>query len=190
MGADPRTDLASEIARLEASIERAAASTEMTLAHHPAAELGRQLAALRDRVARAKAHSEDPGAVRAELATLLFFARTLEADASSWRATAEEQTEALERDRLAARREQARLAAEHATLARHRDALQATILQTAARMAQQNRGECRRTVPVITLGEGLTVCSVTVSWPRRWFRLGAYWLVTLNRSQDLLVRRE
>ena len=41
------------------------------------------------------------------------------------------------------------------SLRERRDALQSTILQTAARMAQQNRGECRRTLPVFTLGEGL-----------------------------------
>ncbi len=190
MGADPRSDLAAEIARLEASIDRAAAATEITLAHHPTAELSRQLGALRDRVARAKDHSADPGALHAELATLLFFAQTLQADADDWRAEAEQQIAALERTRLVARRERARSAAEREKLVRRRDALQSTILQTAARMAQQNRGECRRTVPVVTLGDGLTVCSVTVSYPRRWFRLGAYWLVTLSHSQDVLVRRE
>ena len=81
-------------------------------------------------------------------------------------------------------------AAELDELARRRDDLQLTILQTAVRMAQQNRGECRRTLPVFTLGEGLTVCSVSVSRPRRWFRFAEYWLVTLNRSHDVLIRRE
>jgi hypothetical protein len=43
---------------------------------------------------------------------------------------------------------------------------------------------------VISLGEGLTVCSVSVSCRRRWWRLAEHWLVTLSRSHDVLVRRE
>jgi hypothetical protein len=83
------------------------------------------------------------------------------------------------------------LAAQRAQLARRRDGLEFTIGQTAARMARQNGGECRRTLPVFTLGEGLTVCSVSVSWPRRGFRFAKRWLVTLNGAHDdVLVRRE
>lgn len=204
MGADPPTSLASEIARLDASIEDAARVAEIALAGHPAAseddgarslpaqhtELCRQLAALRERVALAKRRSDDPRALRAELATLLSFAGTLQSDAERWRSAVRDRSEELERDRIAERREHARLAFEREELALHRDALQSTILQTAARMAQQNRAEWRRTMPVITLGDGLTVCSVSVFRPRRWFRFAAYWLVTLNRSHDVLVRRE
>lgn len=204
MGADPGTSLASELTRLAASIDRAAAATEIALGGDTPAladdgpsslraehqELCRQLSALRERVAVAKQRGEDPRALRAELATLSFFATTLRADAENWRSALQDRTEELERDRVAARREQARLAAEREQLLVRREALQSTILQTAARMAQQNRGECRRTLPVFTLGEGLTVCSVSVSRPGRWFRFAAYWLVTLNRSHDVLVRRE
>jgi hypothetical protein len=74
---------------------------------------------------------------------------------------------------------------------RRRAALEFTIGQTAGRIARQNGGECRRTVPVFTLGEGLTVCSVSVSWPSRGFRCAKRWLVTLNASRNaVLVRRE
>ena len=204
MGADPQSNLVGEIARLEASIDRIAAATENVLAvDRPARaddgsrplpaeheELCRQLEALRERVALAADRNEDPPALRAELATLLSFARTLQADADHWRSALDDRARELERQRTAARREQERSAAELDELARRRDDLQLTILQTAVRMAQQNRGECRRTLPVFTLGEGLTVCSVSVSRPRRWFRFAEYWLVTLNRSHDVLIRRE
>jgi len=204
MGIDSETNVVSEIAQLEVSIDRAAVATEIALAdHHPAraddgqrssvaehSELCRQLAELGERVALAKHRNEDPRSLRAELATLLFFARTLQADADKWVSAIEEECEGLERIRIDERRDQAGSAAEREKLARRRDALQSTILQTAARVAQQNRGECRRTVPVFTLGEGLTVCSVSVSCPSRWFRFGAHWLVTLNRSHEVLVRRE
>lgn len=204
MSTDPRINLVSEIARLEVAIDRAAVATENTLTGCPPAseddgprspqaehkELCRQLAALRKRVALAKHRNEDAGALRAELATLLSFARTLQADADDWRSRLEDQAEALERIRIAARQEQARLDGERETLARRRDALQSTILQTAARMAQQNRGEWRRTIPVFTVGEGLTVCSVSVSCPRRGLRFSGRWLVTLNRSHHVLVRPE
>jgi hypothetical protein len=204
VGADPQSNLVGEIARLEASIDRIAAATENALAgDRPARaddgsgplpaeheELRRQLEALRERVALAADRNEDPPALRAELATLLSFARTLQADADDWRSALDDRTREVERQRAAARREQERSAAELDELARRRDDLQLTILQTAVRMAQQNRGECRRTLPVFTLGEGLTVCSVSVSRPRRWFRFAEYWLVTLNRSHDVLIRRE
>jgi hypothetical protein len=203
MGAEPQTKLVSEIAQLRLSIDCAAAATEITLAAHtptsgdddlrsPFAqheELCRQLAALRERAALAECRNEGPQALRAELATLLFFARTLRGDADSWRSTLEDQIKELERRRAAARRERERLAAEREKLVRHRDALQLTILQTARRVAE-DRGECRKTLPVFTLDEGLTVCSVSVSCPRRGLRFAKQWLVTLNGSRDLLVRRE
>ena len=204
MGADAHIDLVSDIAGLNVSIDRAASATEFTLAVHPPGsgggdrrwpgaeqkELRRQLAALRERVALAQSRSEGPRALRAELATWLSFARTLQADADHWRSALEQTNEELERARSAARRERDRLAADREKLVRRRDALQSRILQTAARMAQQHCGECRRTIPVFTLGDGLTVCSVSVSCPRRGLRLAKQWLVTLSRSHDVLVRRE
>ena len=204
MAAEPQTSAVSEIARLRAAIDRAAAATEVTVAGHPPAssdddarslpaehnELSRQLEALRERVALAEGRNEGPLALRAELATLLFFARTLQADADRWRSEGEERAKELRRQRAAASKERENSVAEREKLARRRDALQLTILQTAARMAQQSRGECRRTVPVFTLGEGLTVCSVSVSCPRRRLRFAKQWLVTLTRSHDVLVRRE
>jgi hypothetical protein len=190
VGADPESHIVGEIASLKASIDSAAAATETTLAQAPDTELSRQLAALRERVAVAEQRNEGAPALRAELATLLFFARTLKADADRWRSALEHRAEMLEQQKAAARRDQERLVVERERLARRRDALQSTILQTAARMAQQNRAECRRTLPVFTLADGLTVCSVSVSRPGRWFRLAEYWLVTLNRSQDVLVRRD
>ncbi|MBV9808778.1 MAG: hypothetical protein JO286_16455 [Solirubrobacterales bacterium] len=204
MGADPHSDLVCDIAELTVSIDRAATATEIALSAHPPRsvdddppsppaqqkELRRQLAALRERVAVAQARSEGPRALRAELATLLFFARTLQADAGHWRSALEQSNEELERRGAAARQERERLTAERETLVRRRDALQSRILQTAARMAQQHYGECRRTIPVFTLGDGLTVCSVSVSCPRRGLRFPKQWLVTLSRSHDVLVRRE
>ena len=208
LGADLQTNLFSEVARLKVAIDRAAVATEITLAGHPAAcadedsrsasaeheELCRQLGALRERVAVAEDRNEGPRALQAELATLLFFARTLQADADNWRSALDRRIKQLDQERerhtATARRERESLVAEREKLARRRDALQLTILQTAARLAQQYRGECRRTVPVRTLGEGLTVCSVSVSCPRRGLRFAKQWLVTLTLSHDLLVRRE
>lgn len=204
MGAEPQTSAVSEIAALRAEIDLAAAATEVTLAgHRPASadddqrfppaqreELCRQLAALRERVALAEDRNEGPGALRAELATLLFFARTLQADADGWRLAGEQRDKELQRQRAAARQERESQAAARERLARRRDALQLTVLQTAACVAEQYRGECRRTVPVFTLGEGLTVCSVSVSCPRRGLRFAKLWLVTLTGSHDVLVRRE
>ena len=90
---------------------------------------------------------------------------------------------------MAAERE--RLVAERETLARRRDGLQLSIVQTAARMVQRDGGEWRRTLPVFTLDEGLTVCSVAVSCPRRGLRFPKQWLVTLNRTRDdVTIRRE
>jgi hypothetical protein len=179
VGVHSQTDLVSDIARLTVSIDRAAAATEIALTGRlpmsgdgdpPSPlvehrELCRQLAALRDNVARAQYGSEEPRALRAELATLVFFAETLQADADTWRASLEQRIKELERQRAAERQERERLAAQRAQLVRRRDVLELTIGQTAARMARQKGGECRRTIPVFTLGEGLTVCSVSVSWP-------------------------
>lgn len=200
MGADPQTDdVVSEVDRLRVSIDRAAAAIEIAIACTAPApadddpehtELRRQLAALRERVAQAERRNEGPQALRAELATLLCFARTLEADADRRRSALEEQTKQHERLQSAAREQRASRAAEREKLVRHRDALQSTILQTGARMAQQYRGECRRSIPVRTLGEGLTVCSVSVSCPRRGLRFAKQWLVTLTLSHDVLVIRE
>lgn len=205
VGVYSQTDLFCDIARLTVSIDRAAAATEIALTERlPVSgdgdprsplvehkELCRQLAALCDRVARAQHGSEGPRALRAELATLAFFAETLQTDADTWRGALKQRIRELERQRAAERQERERLAAQRAQLVRRRDALEFTIGQTAARMARQNGGECRRTVPVFTLGEGLTVCSVSVSSPRRGFRFAKRWLVTLNGSRDdLLIRRE
>jgi hypothetical protein len=194
VGADLQTVLASEIAQLGISIDHVAATTEALLAGQPPEaehrELSRQLTALRERVHLAKERHDDPAELRAELATLSCFARTLQADAEEWRAVLAKRAAELERKKVAAHAEEERLALAREDLAKRREALQSTILQTAARMAQQTRGECRRTLPVFTLGDGLTVCSVSVAYPRRGFRLAGHWLVTLGHSHDVLVRRE
>ncbi|HKO27183.1 MAG TPA: hypothetical protein VJU80_06970, partial [Solirubrobacteraceae bacterium] len=171
-----------------------ALATEIILEGHPPEtehqELWRQLCALRERVALAHRRHDDPVALRAELATLLCFARTLQADTENWRSALADRARELERRQAAVRRERQRLDLERENLVQRRETLQSTILQTAARMAQETRGECRRTLPVITLGEGLTVCSVSVSFPRRGLRLAGQRLVTLGRSHNVLVRRE
>lgn len=198
-------EVVSEIARLKASIDRAATATEVTLVGRPGTsegddrrsplverkELCRQLAALRERVAVAEQGDQDPVALRAELATLLFFAKTLQADADEWRSTLERRIKELEWQRTAARWELERLTAGREMLVRRRAALQSRIVHTAARIAQRDGGESRRTLPVFTLGEGLTVCSVSVCCPRHGLRVPRHWLVTLNNSRDdVLVRRE
>jgi chromosome segregation ATPase len=211
MRVDLETDLASDIARLRASIDHATSATEDALTAQPPAyaddepnlplaqhaELCRQLAALRQRASVAESANEDSRALRAELATLLFFATTLRADTEDWLANLEHEMkelerrrEELERQRAAARRERERLAAEREKLVRQRDALRSRIFQTAGAMAQQNRGECRKTLPVFTLDEGLTLCSVAVSCRRRGLRFSKRWLVTLNGAHDVLVTRE
>lgn len=205
MGVETQTDVVSEVARLRFSIDRAAAATEMMLARQlptpeeddprsPLAEhkeLSRQLAALRERVARAEPGTEGPRALRAELATLLFFAEVLRGDAAEWRSTVEERIRQLELRRAAARRERERLAAEREKLLQRRDALWSGIVQTAGRMAAQDSGECRTTVPVFRLGDGLTVCSMSVSCPGKGLRFAKRWLVTLNDStDDVTVRRD
>ena len=205
MGVESDNDVVSEIARLRVSIDRVAAASELTLTDAPSTsddddsrpplaehrELCRQLAAVRERVALADDRNEGPRALRAELATLLFFVNTLQADTDSWCSTLGERINELERQRIAARRERERLAAERERLVRCRDALQLRIGQTAARIAQLDTGECRKTLPISQLGDGLAVCSVSVSCPRKGLRFAKRWLVTLNDSRDdVLVRRE
>lgn len=199
-----QTHVVFEIARLRVSIGREAAAVDKTLNDHPSTpdddyprwgwvehkELSRQLAALHEHVARAPSRSQDQPDLRAEFATLLSFANTLRTDAEAWRAAFEDGLKELERQETAAREERERLAAERETLVRRRDALQFTIDETAECLAQENGGDCRRTLPVFRLGEALTVCSVAVLSPRRWFRFQPHWLVTLNDSRDQVrVRR-
>lgn len=199
-----QTHVVSEIARLRVSIGREAAAVDKTLNDHPSAsdddyprwgwvehkELCRQLAALREYVARARSRSQDQRELRAEFATLLCFAKTLRTDAETWRAALKDGLKERERNETAAREERERLAAEREALMRRRDALQSTIHETAGRIAQKNGGDCRNTLPVFRLGEALTVCSVVVLSTRKRFRSQAPWLVTLNDSRDQVrVRR-
>lgn len=201
---DAQTHVVSEIGRLRVLIGREAAAADKTLNDHPSAsdddyprsgwaehkELNRQLNALHEHAARAPSRNQDERALRAEFATLLFFAKTLRTDAETWRAALEDGLKEREREEAAAREERERLAAERETRVRRRDALQSTIDETAGRLAQQSGGDCRRTLPVFRLGEALTVCSVAVLSPRRWFRFQQHWLVTLNDSRDQVrVRR-
>jgi chromosome segregation ATPase len=201
---DAQTHVVSEIARLRVSIDREAVAVDKTLNSHPSTseddyprwgwvehkELSRQLGALHERVVRARSRSQDQLALRAELATLLSFAKTLRTDAETWRAAFEDGLKELERQETVARQERERLAAEREALMRRRDALQFAIDETAGRIAQENGGDCRRTLPVFRLGEALTVCSVTVLSPRKGFRSRKCWRVTLNDSRDWVrVRR-
>ena len=193
----------SELAWLRVSIGREAAAVDNALNDHPSAsdndyprwgwvehrELSRQLDALHGHVARAPFRTRDQLDLRAELATLLPFAKTLRTDAEAWRAALADGLDEVERAEAAAREERERLAAEREALIRRRDALQFTIDQTAGRIAQESGGDCRRTLPLFRLGEALTVCSVAVLSPRRWFRFQKDWLVTLNDSREVRVRR-
>ena len=195
--------LVSELAWLRVSIGREAAAVDNALNDHPSAsdndyprwgwvehrELSRQLDALHGHVARAPFRTRDQLDLRAELATLLPFAKTLRTDAEAWRAALADGLDEVERAEAAAREERERLAAEREALIRRRDALQFTIDQTAGRIAQESGGDCRRTLPLFRLGEALTVCSVAVLSPRRWFRFQKDWLVTLNDSREVRVRR-
>jgi chromosome segregation ATPase len=201
---DPQITLDREVAELGASIDGQVAAI-VTALGHPATgsegsdpadqlaehrELVRQLGVLRERVAQARAQIGDPRELRAELATLLFFAQTLRSDAESLRARLREELEELARERRAARLRRERLVAEREDALRRRDALQARIVQAAETVARGDRTECRRTVPVITFGEGLTVCSIGVRTPKRRFRVRQFWLVTLTDTRDdVLVRR-
>ena len=197
------TDLRAEIAELQAVIAREADATDGLLRGHllcardmePASrpteltELDRQLSALRARVSRALRREEGRLSLRAELATLLSFAKTLRADSEACRTAYEEALRGIERQEQEARAERERLAAERGALVRRRDALQAQIDQTAASMARDAGGESRRTVPVLRLAAGVTVCSSIVVCPRRRFRYDERWLVTLNDTRHHVVIR-
>jgi hypothetical protein len=202
VGTDPRANVAADIAALDASIQSDATAAESALrraltssqgdtARTPPEheELCRQLAALRDRVARAREQLSDPRALRAELATLGFFAQMLRADAGRWQARAHEALAELARREAVIRREQELLVAEREELLRRRDALQAEIERTAAEMANGKHGECRHTVPVIQFADAVTVSSITVSTPRRLFRAMRLWLVTLSEDRDSVLIR-
>jgi hypothetical protein len=193
------TQLDCEIARLRLAIGREATAVGEALTHDPSSsdghgtqhtELSRQLRALHEHVAQAPSRSEDQRDLRADLATLLSFAKTLRTDAEAWRAALEAELKALERQQAAALEARKRLAAERETLKRRRDALQFTIDETAGRIAHDYGGDCRCTLPVFRLDEAVSVCSVAVLSPRRWPRLQQYWLVTLNDARDhVQVRR-
>jgi hypothetical protein len=200
---DPGETVCSEISRLRAEIGRVEAATETSLVPSPSwrkcqrsgfaerRELCRQLSALRQHVATARSCIQDPWELRAELATLLSFGKTLHGDALTWRAAREEAVRELERRQAAARREWERLAPQRRELARRRDALQLSIDETARRLMQAHGGEARRTPPVFAFAEGITVCSVSVAGPRSPLRPWKRWLVTFNESRDgARVRRQ
>ena len=206
LGSD--SDLARDIARLAAAIASEASSIDRTLGEHPCTlpggdllwsgqtqhvELRRQLGALRASVAQAQARSEgDATLLRAELATLLSFAKTLAADSITWRADFEAGLRELERREAAAHAQRERLTAEREALISRRDALQANIDRAARLIAAETGGECRRTVPCIALGERVTVVSQWVLCPRTGLRSEKHWLVTLagaDAGDQVLVRR-
>jgi hypothetical protein len=198
-----QTDLHAEIASLRGAIDREADATDGLLREHllgardaepgsmstELTELDRQLRALRARVARALSRDEGGVSLRAELATLLFFAQTLRSDAEACRAAFLEALRGVQRREQEARAERERLAAERGALVRRRDVLQEQIDETAARIASDLGGDCRRTVPVLTLAAGITVCSTIVICPRRRFRSDERWLVTLNDTRQVVIRR-
>lgn len=146
-------DLGAEIAALQAAIDREADATDSLLRGHllcardvepgsgptELTELDRQLSALRARVARALCRDEGRLSLRAELATLLFFAKTLRADAEACRAAFEEALRGIERREQEARAERERLAAERGALVRRRDALQAVRPAAAPSPSQSER---------------------------------------------------
>lgn len=202
MPVEPQTDLPAEIAALRAAIDGEAEATGGLLsdpllsrdAGAPSGpteltELDRQLDALRECVARALRRDDGPVSLRAELATLLAFAKTLRADAEACREAFEEARRGDDRREQEARAERERLAAERGASVRRRDALQAEIDQTAAKMAREVGGECRRTVPVLPLAPGITVCSSVVVCRRRRWRSDERWLVTLDDTRDHVVIR-
>ncbi len=204
LAVETQTQLDGEIARLRVLIGREAAVVDKALNDHPSAcdddyprsgrvehrELSRQLGALGQHVALAPSRSKDQLDLRADFATLVCFAKTLRTDAEAWRTAFEAGLKELEREESAAREERERWAAEREMLMRRRDALQFRIDETAGGLVHANGGDCRRTPPVFRLGEAVTVCSVAVLSPRRWFRFQRYWLVTLNASGDQVqVRR-
>jgi hypothetical protein len=189
---------------LRTAIEHEAAATNASLNERPSMssavyprwgltehrELTRQLTALHERVVEAGARSHgDVALLRADLATLLAFAKTLRTDAANWRAAFERGLDEYARQEAAARQERERLAAAREALIQQRDTLQASIDETAIRMAHDSAGECRNTMPIFTLGEAVTVCSSIVISPRRGFRFEKRWLVTLNDRHDQVVVR-
>jgi DNA repair exonuclease SbcCD ATPase subunit len=192
MSLTPDTELRASIDRQVAAITAALHGAGSTLsadadpadqaAEHR--ELLRQLAALRDRVARAQRELEEPGVLRAELATLLSFAATLRADVENLQARRQQVIEALARAELVAREAGERLAAEREAALRRRDVLQAKVVQMAEGIARGDRHQCRRTVPVVALDRDVTVCSVGVATPKRRFRSQQFWLVTLTETRD------
>lgn len=193
--------LLAQIADLKASIDAETDASDHALSHvgfergrshHPLPqdlELRRQLNALRERVVRALSQLVDPRELRAELATLLFFARALRADARTWQAAAGAALREREREEMASRRERERLAAECEALMQRRDSLQAEIRAAADRLAAHEHGECRTTLPVINLAPGITVGSISVSAPKKPLRAPRRWLVTLSESRDGAVVR-
>jgi hypothetical protein len=200
------SDLAGDIGRLAAAIASEASSIDRTLGEHPCRfeggdllwsgqtqhrELRRQLGALRGSVTRAQERSEgDATLLRAELATLLSFAKTLAADSLTWRGDFEAGLRELERREAAAREQRERLTAEREVLIGRRDALQANIDRAARLIAAGSGGEYRRTVPCVALGERVTVVSQWVLCPRKGLRSEKHWLVTLDGAGDqVLVRR-
>lgn len=178
-------EIASALAGLADELEDQDAPA--SLAEHR--ELVRQLGALQDHVARAKSGIPDPRALRAELATLLSFARTLRDDAERLSAGLCRAREELERQQAAKRLERERRADQREAALRRRDALQAKIVRAAEGIAGGDGGECRRTIPVIPLEQDVTVCSIAVATPQRRFRSRRFWLVTLTDTGDeVLVR--
>jgi hypothetical protein len=189
---------AADPAELRASIDRQVAAITAALRGADAAmsaeaesaeaaedrELLRQLAALRDLVARAQRELVEPRVLRAELATLLSFATTLRADAEDLEAGRQQAIEHAARAELAAREEGERLAAEREASLRRRDVLQAKVVQIAEAIARGDHRQCRRTVPVVALDREVTVCSVGVATPKRRFRPQQFWLVTLTETRD------
>ena len=182
--ADLNASINREVAAVVAALEGPSAEGDPATQLPEHGELLRQLRALRDRVARANAQIGDATERRAELATLLFFARTLRADAEQLRATVREALEELARGRRAAWLERERAATERQEILRRRDLLQEKIVRAAEAIAEGDETECRRTVPVIRFAEDVTVCSMDVATPKRLFRPREFWLVTLTDARD------
>ncbi len=152
-------------------------------------ELLRQLGALRDRVARAPTEISERRELRAELDTLLSFAKMLRADAELLGARRREEVAEVVRRESEALHQRKMVAAVRQEALRRRDALQAKIVRTAQGIAKGDPTECRGTVPVVTFDTGVTVCSMGVASPKRRFRSRRFWLVTLTDAwDDVLVR--
>jgi len=154
-------------------------------------ELKRQAGALHESVSGATVRSAgDRVLLRADLATLLSFARTLRGDAETWRAAFEDRRKEVALLEAEERRERQRLAAAREALLRERDALQSRMDDAAKRIVRDSGGEYRRTFPGFALAETVSVWSVWVSCPRKGLRSSKRWLVTLNGGRDrVTVRR-